>query len=1163
MSAATTTGASGGGPLKLQIKTLKGAPLFVTLPNAASTVAELQAQLAAEHGVPVASQRLIFKGKVLSSRDKTLAEYGMEDGDCLHLIVKTETAAPAAAAGAGAGAAQPQQPPQQPMPSLSANNEIRAVPPPAFGFGGPQGPMLSINGVPVPMAQGMPGQMPQQQQQVMFQLPIGAAPGGAGGAIDLGALLGNLFGGLQQPQQPQQQAQQQAAPAAGGAAPAAPPQPQQPQPQAQAQPPRGGAAPAAASAPAPAATAAAGSAAASAPAAALHPQSHPLLSVNAVRSFLTEVAQNVPRLSALAPLSMDPRATMVPAALQTDPFPEDLTGVVRLLAQAREVMVGVTPPVLRRMHGELANLTSPIAPNQPSEGVADTPASRLALQAQLRQLSFGLRRTGDSLRGLATLLEAVQVNPQTGEASLLILPPHLQPGRQIAVGQVPLVQMNLGAGAPVQVPMQPGQQIHFQVQHHPMPAATPQPQQAAPSAAPAPAQPAAPAAAAAPAGAAPPVNPLAAFLAQLQQGGAGAGAGAGAPGGPPHAAAAGAATPQFNLSSILQQAAPMIGPLISNLSQQAAGAGGAEGQPNPIGNILASLGPMFSGMQPPQQQQQPQQAPQAQAQVEGQQQQHGEGQPQHQPQQAAAPQSAPSAVSPPAHAPVSAPTHAAAAAAAAPRASAPTPAAPGGAGAPPNIGSMLSSMLPMLGQMMANPNGGGAGGAGGASLASMMQGMLSQLGQQPGGSGNSARSAASAAEEDNMVDEPHDDGVDAQGEEDGEESASLFDLFLSTLMQHLSLPDLMAMMSGNFSGLEKVHAPFRELLMDLLGEDDSARNREMLAHSFASGIVEGMLDAQSLAPLEAQRIPGRDPVRVSNPVVTRYVRALLDLILDLPIAPASAPVTSASFSSRFKSWSQEFTGEWLVVLGSCFHDGLTSSTSLFSGMLSRKASALDPSMAMMLPMVMGSLTQVMRRCAQAHEQRMMEVQGEGGEEAWLQLVPESERARWQATIAADQTSMQQHLAERAGSGDASLYRPLSRAYLAGSGGKSKRKAPSAVQSTAAPAASAASSSAATAAASSSSSAAAPDTRLTDQFSRMLGRAIQSCVPASERGGDRSAESVVAAAAATPQLTDGYAAEVAAEMRNRVRSQFSGDYSADRYPNIEAQIMQQQQPKPAQ
>lgn len=1148
MASAST---SAGGPLKLQIKTLKGAPLFLSLPSSASTVADLQAQLAAEHNVPVASQRLIFKGKVLSKSDKTLADYGMEDGDCLHLIVKTETAAPAAAAGAGAGVAQQ----QQPMPALSANNEIRAVPPPAFGFGGPPQGMLSINGIPVQMQQGsaVAGQPLPLQQPVMFQLPLGAAPGAGG--IDLNALLGNLFGGLQLPQQ------QQAQPAAAGAAPAAVPQPQ---PQAQAQQPRGSApAPSAAAAPAPASAAAAGSPAA-APGAVLHPQSHPLLSVNAVRSFLTEVAQNVPRLSALPPLAMDPRATMVPAALQTEAFPEDLTGVVRLLAQAREVMVGVTPPLLRRMHGELANLTTPIAQNQPAEGVADTPAARLALQAQLRQLSFGLRRTGDSLRGLATLLEAVQVNPQTGEASLLILPPHLQPGRQIAVGQVPLVQMNLGAGgAPVQVPMQPGQQIHFQVQHHPMPAAAPQPQQAAPASAPAPApaQPAAPAAAAAaPAagalGAAAPVNPLAAFLAQLQQGGQGQGAaGAGAPGGPPQDAAA---APQFNLASILQQAAPMIGPLISNLSQQA-GAGGAEGQPNPIGNLMAALGPMFAGMQAPQQPQQ-QAQPQAQAQAEGQQQQHGEGQPQ----QAADPQPAapqPAAVSPPTQAPVSSPTPPAAAAA--PRASAPAPA---GAAAPPNLGSMFSSMLPMLGQMMSNPSGGGAGGAGGPSVASMLQGMLSQLGQQPGG-GSGARFAA---EEDNMVDEPRDDEGAAAGdhaeEEEAEEQASLFDLFLSTLMQHLTLPDMMMMMQGNFSGLEKVHAPFRELLLDLLGEDASPRNREMLAHSFASGIVEGMLDAQSLAPLEAQRIQGRDPVRVSNPVVTRHVRLLLDLILDLPIAAASAPVTSASFSARFKSWSQEFTGEWLVVLGSCFSDGLTSSISLFCNMLTRKASALDPSMAMMLPMVMGSLAQVMRRCAQSYEQKMMMAGGEGGEEAWLSLVPEAERARWQATIAADQSSMQKQLAEQSGassssasaSSEASLYRPLSRAYLAGSGGKSKRKAPSAVQSTAAPAASTSA-----AASSTATAAAAPDTRLSDQFGRMLGRAIQTCVPAAERAAaDRSAESVVAAAVASPQLTEGYTNEVRAEMRSRIQSQFQGDYSAARYPNIAEQVMQQP-PKPAQ
>jgi hypothetical protein len=121
-----------------------------------------------------------------------IADYAVEDGDCLHLIVKSEeqAAAPAAtaaapsaeAAGSGAGAAA------APMPVLTPNNVIPPVNPPAFGFG------------PAPVG---------GQQQITFQLPLGGA-GAAGQTVDIGALLSGLLGGLQ----PQQPAAQQPQPAA-------------------------------------------------------------------------------------------------------------------------------------------------------------------------------------------------------------------------------------------------------------------------------------------------------------------------------------------------------------------------------------------------------------------------------------------------------------------------------------------------------------------------------------------------------------------------------------------------------------------------------------------------------------------------------------------------------------------------------------------------------------------------------------------------------------------------------------------------------------------------------------------------------------------------------------------------------------------------------------
>jgi hypothetical protein len=453
--------------------------------------------------------------------------------------------------------------------------------------------------------------------------------------------------------------------------------------------------------------------------------------------------------------------------VQTNAFTEDLAGMVQLLAQAQAVLTGVAPPLLHRMHGSLERILRPVPQNQPADAPAnslDTTANRLALQTQLRNLAFGVRRIGDSLRGLATLLEAVQVDPMTGAASLLILPPHLQAGRQMSLATVPGLQVHVqqGAGPIMQIPL--GVQIGAQPEQ---PAAAVSPNVVSPPAPAAPAQSAAPVPAPgpapAPASAQPqPVNPLQMLLQQLGQ--------------PPQAAPVqDASQPQAQP----QQQQPqqfdfmqMLGPMMANLGQ-AAVAGGmaaaapaparAEGQPqqppvNPFAGIMQALGPMFAGLQVPGQPVAPAQA-QAPANV------------------------APAApAAPAANASLSEVRSAGAPVAAA----VPQPAPPVGAPGAPSFGNMFQQLMPMVGQLISNP-----GAAGGGSLADIMGQMLGQLGGGAGGAGAGGPAAPAA------IRAVAGDGGEQQiegvrgADPEEEESASLFDMLLNQVMQHLSLPDLM------------------------------------------------------------------------------------------------------------------------------------------------------------------------------------------------------------------------------------------------------------------------------------------------------------------------------------------------------------------------------------
>jgi len=545
----------------------------------------------------------------------------------------------------------------------------------------------------------------------------------------------------------------------------------------------------------------------------------------------------------------------------------------------------------------------------------------------------------------------------------------------------------------------------------------------------------------------------------------------------------------------------------------------------------------------------------------------------------------------------------------------------------PNFANLLNQMMPLVGGLLQNvqgggrpgaggPGAGGAAAAGGGNLADLMGNMMNQLGmggaaliagagaEADAGGAASPAAAAARAQAQARANNPEGQREGVQGrndandgaegaraaaggaaamrdvaggddaaDEEEDEHASLFDLFLSQLMTHLALPDLLGLVSGNFSCLERLHAPFQTMLRDIL-EEDSAAARELLAHSFAASIVDS-LDERALSAVAAQRIPGSDPRRTSAPIAKKHVRALIDLILDTPVAAAGAALTPASFSSRFKEWASGFVGEWLVELGQCYRDGLLSSQKLATALLQHKLTSMGGAgagglgdMAFMMPMVSASLGGVMLKCAQQYQQAALMRAGPDGKDGaagaqrWMELVPEADRQRWASVIAADEATMARQLAERQGSAAAagaatpSLYVPLSRAYLAGGGKRQEHKpaaaaasAPGAVGSAAASSAAAASSTQAAAAA------AAPDRRISEQLERQLGRSLTHAL--STAGGSAASSPSVERTVASlpPELQDAYRAQLTADLRAIVQERAgTSGFAALRFPNIEQHVM---------
>jgi hypothetical protein len=249
---------------------------------------------------------------------------------------------------------------------------------------------------------------------------------------------------------------------------------------------------------------------------------------------------------------------------------------------------------------------------------------------------------------------------------------------------------------------------------------------------------------------------------------------------------------------------------------------------------------------------------------------------------------------------------------------------------------------------------------------------------------------------------------------------------------------------------------------------------------------------------------------------------------------------------------------------------------------------------MFLPLVSGTLSQVMMRSAHAYQQsQLLASSADGGDAAWIAHVPDADRQRWKETIEADEINLQRQYEEKRkrergknrDDGDhhqqqqqgatpldeekRSLYRPLSYAYQAGG-----KKRPAATSAAAAlPSAASApsvdvrasvvpSGSIGSTAASADSSS---DTRIGDNLVRTLKRAIQTVQHATTNissGTNALSDDAESTGLMSRVLTElptdlqeQYTQQIASDLRTTIQTHFRDDYNPQRFPNIEAQIMQ--------
>jgi uncharacterized ubiquitin-like protein YukD len=494
----------------------------------------------------------------------------------------------------------------------------------------------------------------------------------------------------------------------------------------------------------------------------------------------------------------------------------------------------------------------------------------------------------------------------------------------------------------------------------------------------------------------------------------------------------------------------------------------------------------------------------------------------------------------------------------------------------PNSGSSgtqnnpLAGFLSMLGGQNATSsvNQGQNQAPSGGNILGMLSGMLS--GASGPNSGQSLNDLMASMLNNGNNNSNNSGNNDEESEEDN--IPSIFDLFLSRIMRSLSMPDLLTIITGNFSPFDRSEEGLYELLSSLIDDDDCPENREEVANQLAESIVDGCLSDTILQPYSAQLKPNSNPKAASLPTLRQHFRKFVDLILDRHSSSAN---NRPAFSAEMKQWAMELTGVWIDVLVGCYNDGLITVEKLAKSALVAKFQAVGPEVAMFLPMVSGALTDAIMKSYHQYKQSQLlttnlSSSGGSGTEAWLEFVPQNERKLWESVIEQDVKSLEQQFSSRraqsnnfrsannddnsdsnaAHGSERSLFKPLSYAYLAGSGkgrraatkqeGKSQQKNES-----------------------KNVEAASRESefQLGASFGSTLAKAIQRVEAKSadndinsntNNSGSHSVEAVVSALN-NSSLQAEYRQQIIGDLNNRVAS--DSDYNPIQFPNIAQNIVQ--------
>ena len=253
---------------------------------------------------------------------------------------------------------------------------------------------------------------------------------------------------------------------------------------------------------------------------------------------------------------------------------------------------------------------------------------------------------------------------------------------------------------------------------------------------------------------------------------------------------------------------------------------------------------------------------------------------------------------------------------------------------------------------------------------------------------------------------------------DSDDDITLLDMLLAIVIRTVALPDMMAILNGDLSSLDRTESEMYDVIVTLLNEEDSPAIRTAAAQYHAIALTNSVFTAEVLATRAAHLRPGAEPGTLAQPPVERSLIRLFDVVLsrhDTREAGGAEAAALPRFSEFLRQWGTDLIGSVIdVLVREAYTDGIVSVSAMIETALMARLNVAG-GLGAMAPLLGGSVRKSLVTLYFTWKQKQQSTRAssagaEAGtvaeqDEPWLAAVPAAERPIWRTVVAEDVAKM--------------------------------------------------------------------------------------------------------------------------------------------------------------